>query len=220
VPAHLDGTLQLESRSNFDSLVPWARRLLAEGKLIGEVMQAIYGVALPTEVHALDRAYARGFKLPLYRTFHPWELLALADPLHTERKPAPWEREQEEHAYTQNPSVLPLMSLQAADAVYDDYVLGYDLDELRKGNTVVLGHQGDIPPEGAKFEVIGTSLLGVMHEWMSDHLRMVEAQYKSPMNRGAGSIERRDVDRVAGMLKAIEQLQQEAASLEAGKRSE
>lgn len=220
MPAHLDEAPQLESRSNFDSLVPWARRLLADGKSTGEVMRAIYGVNLPTEVHALDRAYARGLKLPLYRTFHPWELLALAEPPHTEREPAPWEREQEEHAYAQNPQFLPLLSLQAADAVYDDYVLGYDLDELRKGKTVVLGHRGDIPPEGAELEVIGTSLLGVMHEWMSDHLRMVKHQYESPMNRGFGALEKKDVDHVAGMLKAIEQLQQEAAKLEPGKRSE
>jgi hypothetical protein len=200
------------TRGDFDSLMPWAQRLLAEGKSIGEVMRAIYGVDLPTELYAIDRAYARGLRLPLYQTYHPWELFELSNPSSERRDPAPWEREQEEHAYAQNPSFLPLLSLQVADAVYDDYVLGYDLDELREGKTVVLGHQGDIPATGARFEVIGTSLLGVMHEWMSDHLRMVRYQYESPMNRGAGSLERKDVDYVAGMLRAIEQLQQEAAA--------
>jgi hypothetical protein len=210
---------QIESRGNFDALIPWARRLLAEGKSTGEVMRAIYGVDLPAEVYAIDRAYARGLKLPLYQTYHPWELFTLADPSHEARRPAAWEREQEEHAYAQQPSFLPLLSLQAGDTTYDDHVLGYDLEELRKGNTVVVGHVGDIPVEGAKFEVLGTSLLDLMYDWMSEHLEMVTHQLKSPTNRGAGSLEQKDVDRVAGMLSEIEALRKEAAILQVARRA-
>jgi hypothetical protein len=205
-----------ESRGNFDSLVPWARRLFAEGKSVGEVMRAIYGVDLPAEVYVLDRAYPKRLWLPLDQTFHPWELFVLAEPGREVRGEDPWAREQEENAFAQNPNFLPLLRTGESDAEYGYYVLGYDIEELRNGKTTILGHQGDIPATGAEFEVIGTSLLDVLHTWMSDHLRMIKHQFESPMNRGAGSLEKKDVDEVVGMLRGIEELQKEAASLARG----
>lgn len=214
---HVDDSTRFGSRGDFDSLVPWTRRLLAEGKSIGDVMRAIYGVDLPAEVYVFDRAYPRRLWLPVDQTFHPWELLALGGPTGDVRGEDPWAREQEEHAFAQHPSFLPLLRTGESDAEYGGYVLGYDLEELRSGRRTILGHRGDIPGAGAKLEVIGASLLDVLHAWMSDHLRMIEQQYESPVNRGAGSLERRDVDEVAGMLRGIEELQREAATYDVSK---
>jgi hypothetical protein len=201
------------SRADFDSLIPLARQLLGQGETMGDVMRAIYGVDLPAEVHVFERAHAAGLRLPLDRTVHPWQILALASPSRQARTDDEWAREQEEHAYAQHPDFVPLMRLYASgDAVHDDHVIGYDLAALRQGVVRVLGHDGDIPDSGARLVELGSSLLDVLHEWMSDHVRMLKVQLASPRNFGAGSLDRRDLDEAVGHLHQIEALQGQAAS--------
>ncbi|MEM1010549.1 MAG: hypothetical protein AAGJ35_16260, partial [Myxococcota bacterium] len=75
------------------------------------------------------------------------------------------------------------------------------------------GHEGDdIPEEGARFEVMGSSLLEVLHEWMLDHHRMIQAQYNSPRNRGCGSLDEQDVEDAAEQLRLVEAMQAELAA--------
>jgi hypothetical protein len=199
------------SRERFDSLVPWARRLYAEGKSTGDVMRAVYGVDLPAEAYAFWRAFDGGkLELPIDRMLHPWELIAAEDPSRT-NEAGPWDREQEERAFAQVPRFVPLMKLAADEPRHDDYIIGYDLDELGAGRTTILGHHDDFPESGAVLERLGDSLLDVLHEWMADHLRMLTEQFRSPSNRGFGSISQDNLDEVAGKVRAIEALQREVA---------
>jgi hypothetical protein len=197
------------SRADVDSLIPWATRLYASGATSGDVMRAVYGVDLPAEAYAFHRDIAAGRLLPVELLDHPWDLLTLADPAQPTRKPHRWSREQEAYAYSQYPDVLPLMQLgggATTDGVLDDHIIGYDLASLRAGATAILGHEGELRSTGARFEPLGDSLVDVLHEWMSEHLAMVTGQYESPTNFGFGSLERKDVAKVAGMLSLIEGL--------------
>jgi len=197
-----------ESRAESDSVTLWARRLHQEGKSTAEVMQAIYGVDLPAEAYALDRAYAGGLDLPLVRMVHPWELMGDA----ARESDEDWSREQEDQAFALWPRFLPLLQLAAEDAIHGNHVIGYDLEELRAGKPTIWGCDGDIPPEGGALVVVGPSLLAVLHEWLADHHRMLDQQLRSPANRGFGSIRDVDVSEVADQLRAIEALQREVAA--------
>jgi hypothetical protein len=201
------------SRADFDSVIPWAGRLLDQGATVGDVMRSIYGVDFPVEFYVFDNAFAAGLRLPLDRMVHPWQILALADPSRQARTDDPWAREQEERAHAQHPDFVPLAQLYASgDAEHDDHVIGYDLSALRAGVVRVLGHDGDVPERDAELVEVGSSLFGVLHAWMSDHVRMVEFQYDSPSNFGFGSLDQRDVDRAAGYLRQIEALRRKVAS--------
>jgi hypothetical protein len=204
-------TSETGSRERFDSLVSWARRLYAEGKSSGDVMRAIYGADLPAEAYAFWRALDGGkLDLPVDRMLHPWELIAVENPSQT-NEAGPWDREQEERAFAQVPRFLPLMKLAADEPLYDDYIIGYDLDELRAGRTTIFGHHGDFPGSGAMLDRLGDSLLGVLHAWMADHLHMLTEQFKAPSNRGFGSISQDNLDEVTERVRAIEAVQREVA---------
>lgn len=199
------------SRADFDSLVPWARRLFAEGKSTGSVMRAIYGTELPPELYLFDRAYPHQLPLPALPMFHPWQLLALADPAATVRSPDPWAREQEERAFALDRDFVPLLKLGEPFARHGGHVIGYHLAELRKGRTTILGHAGDLPQgTDTALAKLGPSLLDVLHEWLSDHLGSVP-----PPSADADAPAPLGVDRVAELLRGIETLQQELAILEA-----
>jgi len=198
------------SRADFDSLIPWARRLLAAGKSTGAVMRAIYGTDMPPELYVLDRVYPHQLPLPVEPMFHPWQLLALADPAATVREPDPWAREQEERAFALDPDFVPLLKLGEPSARHGGQVIGYHLAELRKGRTTILGHAGDLPPgTDTALDKLGPSLLDVLHEWLSDHLG------SAPAPSEPGVLSALGVERVAELLRGIEVLQQEVAILEA-----
>lgn len=83
------------SRADFDSLIPWARRLYADGAGPTDVIRAIYGVDLPTEFYALARAEVIGPEPPYGPMVHPWQLLVAADPAATPYTGDIWARRQE-----------------------------------------------------------------------------------------------------------------------------
>ncbi len=196
-----------ESREDSDSVTEWGQRLRAEGKSTTEVMQAIYGVDLPAEAYALDRALIAGLDLPLVVTVHPWGLIDDSERDTDED----WSRDLEDHAFAQWPRFLPLLQLAAEDAIHGNHVIGYDLDELRAGKLTIFGYDEAHPPEDGALAIEGPSLLAVLHEWMADHHRMLDHQFRSPANRGFGSISNVDVEEATAQLHAIEALQREVA---------
>lgn len=179
-------------------------------------MTAAYGADLPLEAYVFYRSRPRNPELPIEFLYMPWRLVDLASPKHGEDdEPSPWAEEQEAHALAQDPDFLPLMKLEAYEARHDGWIIGYSLQELSQGRTTILGHNEDIPESGARFERVGDSLLSVLHEWATDHLRMTEGRFKSPANRGAGSLGPEDAERAAGILKAIEMIQSELKAQQA-----
>jgi len=201
-----------ELRDDYEALTPWARQLYQEGKSTADVMRALYGVDLPAEAYAFDRAYAGGLDLPLQRLKHPWELLAVAPEdaaADLDDIDEDWSAEQEANALAHWPRFLPLMQLRADDATHGGHVIGYNLDELAAGKPTIWGFPGEVPEAGGELAVLGPSLLAVLHTWLADHHRMLEAQRSSPANRGFGSLTNEDVEQAADQLYAIEVLQRE-----------
>jgi hypothetical protein len=196
--------MSAESREDFDTVTAWGQRLRDEGKSPAEILHAIYGVDLPREAYALDRALIAGQDMPLVVTVHPWSFLADAARDTDEE----WSREVEDHAFARWPRFLPLLQLAAEDATHGNHVIGYDLDELAAGKRTIVGYDEDHPPEDGPLATLGPSLLAVMHEWMADHHRMLDEQLRAPANRGFGSISSREVEAAAAQLRAIEALQQ------------
>src|SRR5581483_506847 len=142
-----------ESREDFDDVTAWGERLRAEGKSTADVMRAIYGVDLPPEAYALDRALVGGLALPLVVTVHPWAFIDDA----ARDTDEDWARGVEEAAFADWPRFLPLLQLAAEDAVHGDHVIGYDLDELRAGKLTIYGYDESDPPADGALAVLGPS---------------------------------------------------------------
>lgn len=192
-----------DPREDFDEVTATADRLRAEGKSTAEIIQTIYGVALPAEAYALDRAMVDGIRLPLVVTVHPWSLIDDSKRDLDEE----WAQQVEDDAFARWPRFLPLMVLMAEDAIHGNHIIGYDLDELASGKRTIFGFDEKHPPEDGPLPSLGPSLLAVLREWMADHHRMLDEQHRSPMNRGAGSISDHTVEEAAAQLRAIEALQ-------------
>jgi hypothetical protein len=198
-------------RDRYELLVEWSIRAYAEGKSVHEVMCAVYGVDLPQEAYAFHRAMFRNEDIQIEWFQEPWVLIRLASPNITPTPASTWSVEQITNALAQEPNFLPLLQLGIGRAKLDDHVIGYDLSQLRQGKTTILGHQDEIPSEGASFEIVGDSLLSVLQQWISERLKLAAAQYRSPSNRGAGSISHDNVEEVSNLLKDIEKLQRKVA---------
>lgn len=196
-------------------LSSWAKDAYQQGKSTSEVMTAVYGVDLPLEAYVFYRSRPRNPELPVEFLYMPWRLIDLTSPKHEDEEPSPWAAEQEANALAQDPDFLPLMKLEAYEARHDGWIIGYSLRELSQGKTNVLGHKEDIAASGAAFERLGDSLLSVLQEWATDHLRMVNEQFKSPSNRGFGSLDHSDVERAADILKSVEKIQRKLAEQQA-----
>jgi hypothetical protein len=198
-------------RGQHARLSAWAREAYLQGKSVHEVVTATYGADLPREAYVFYESRPRDPALPVELLFWPWRLLDLARTKHDDEEPSPWQVEQEANALAQDPDFLPLMKLEAYEARHDGWIIGYSLSALRQGKTTILGHDEDIPSSDAAFHVIGESLLVVLHEWATDHLRMTEERFDSPANRGTGSLDPEDVERAAEIFKAVEKFQRKLA---------
>lgn len=208
-------TVPSNLRGKHEPLLAWAKEAHEDGRSVHDIVTAVYGVDLPSEAYVFFQSRPRAPELPIDLVFFPWELLRLTDPQYEDDTPDPWSVEQEAHALAQNADFLPLMKLVASEARHDGYVIGYSLSALLEGKTAILGHNEDIPASGAAFERLGDSLLSVLHEWATDHLRMVNEQFKSPSNRGFGSLDHSDVERAAGILASVEAMQRTLAEQQA-----
>jgi hypothetical protein len=197
------------SRADFDSLIPWARRLFADGARPVDVMRAIYGVDLPPEFYLLAEAEAAGLadELPYHPMVHPWQLLVVADPGGEPYTGDRWARRQEERAFAQHPDFLPVLQLAAiTEPRYNRYIIGYDLAALCGGTVLVLGHRGDFPETGAELRPVGESLLEMIHAIAVDDLSTRRAQLADPRNFGFGSIGDEQVDEAVEQLRHVEAL--------------
>jgi hypothetical protein len=58
----------------------------------------------------------------------------------------------------------------------------------------------------------GDSLVGVLHDHCSQRVRQLQAQFDSPYNRGAGSIDETYVGDARAALERVEEAQRELAS--------
>jgi hypothetical protein len=201
------------SRADFDSLIPWARRLYADGAGAADVLCAIYGTDLPPEFYVLARAEEIGPEPPYNPMVHPWKLMVVADPTHTPYTGDRWARRQEERAFAQHPDFLPMLGFTGlTESTYNRYIVGYDLAALRAGTVRVLGHRGDFPEAGAELRPVADSLLGWLREAAAEDLWIRRAQLEDPRNFGFGSIGDEQVEEAVEQLEEVELLQRRVDS--------
>jgi hypothetical protein len=197
-------------RGKPELLLEWAQNAHKQSKSTHDIVRAIYGVDFPAELYLFNRVRASEASIDFF--FFPWELIALEVVGHKSDSIDGWSEEQEAYALAANPAFIPLMKLGGNDDVrHNGYILGYDLQSLKKSGTTILGHKEDIPPSGAAFVTIGNSLLDVVHEWTADAFQKIKSQYESPSNRGFGSLTYEDVETAKRNLEMVEEMRQELA---------
>lgn len=91
-------------------------------------------------------------------------------------------------------------------------IVCYRLSQLQVGRTTVYGvpeqpASGEEGPRPWRVRRCGTSLLAVLHEHLADRLGLDEWEMRQPWNRGAGSIDRQEVDESRAALERVEALQ-------------
>lgn len=156
-----------------------------QGRPIQQLVEEVYGADLPAELHEFHRRWPREEELPVDRFFHPWALLSVGSSAAASLELSEHYAAVEAAEVVSHPDFLPLMSLQASEAVHDGYVIGYSLEHLRRGSTTIFGHPGDASAQS--LEELGPSLIAVLLEWMTDYHRMEKWQYEAPENRRTAS---------------------------------
>lgn len=77
---------------------------------------------------------------------------------------------------------------------YAGVMLCYRLDDLAAGLSTIWGFQSDLMDDAAVAQQYGDSLAAVIHADCADTVRRVEKEYASPYNRGAGSLDKAELD--------------------------
>jgi hypothetical protein len=199
------------SRDDVVSMAALARALYATGLGPREVVRRCYGADFPEELFVIVEARLAGRAQPLIAwTKQPWELAYAPDPAAPMPTPGMLD-DVERRIFARDPDLVPLgLVLDLHTRLYDD-VLCYRLAELRAGRSTVFGLQREAVTAGTP-ELLGESLLAVLHEHHVDVLRWHEWKFGHPSNRGAGSIELGDVAEVRALLERVEELQREVAA--------
>lgn len=193
---------QAASRNDYASMVALARALYDTGRNERAVVRTCYGVALPDEFFAIGEARAQDRLPPMLFTNQPWNLAVPP----ARGGPAPDanvmdRREQEALALV--PQLLPLLILSDPYSRHGDSLLCYHLDELAAGRPTILGIPLAIDNERGPTR-FGDSLISVMLEHFADRATTVEKAYHHPYNRGAGSVDRDEVESAHKRLEKIE----------------
>jgi hypothetical protein len=192
-------------RTSPEQLWEWAKNAHEQGSSTSDLLIAIYGADLPLEAHIFFRSWPRDNDLPIDRFFHPWAVLALGTSRAADLELDEHYEAMESQEVASNPDFIPLMSLQAGETDYDGHIIGYSLSHLRNGDFSIFGHAED----ATHLKLLGSSLLQVLHAWMSEHHRMEKSQFEAPENRRTASD--RSFKSAAQWLKEIDKLQHKLA---------
>ncbi|CAG6392881.1 hypothetical protein NMG29_15525 [Streptomyces cocklensis] len=192
------------SRADYASMVRAAIALYGEGRTPREVLRELYGVGFPEEFFLLAQADPYTLDLSVDLTWQPWELATSPD----EGGPAPQPGSaggSERVILASDPDLLPLVRLLTDSGNYGRKYGCYRLSELAAGRTTTYfvreldGRCGE-PVRAAD------SLLDLLYEQQAAVHRELEEQHASPANRGAGSVDRQEIDEAWSILESIEQL--------------
>jgi hypothetical protein len=173
-----------------------ARSMLEAGKSPEEILLACYGVPFPVEVFIVAEMEADDVE-PSFSLMTPWELitpLARGGP----RAELPHRDKDEKRVAELDPSLIVLTRLYGRRQF-----ACYRRDELAAGRSTVFGLPDDLK-DGSVAQQLGASLGSVMLELAREALHSAEAEYSSPGNRGAGSIDDEEVESVRQNLVRVE----------------
>jgi len=193
-------------RDDYASMSARARALLEAGNSQDEVLRGCYGVPFPDETFAMAELIAED-KEPgngLY-TNRPWKLLIPLDRGGPPAEPTPLIDGDEKRVFGLDSSLVPLMVLYGEYYEYGGVMLCYRLEELEARRSTIFGFQSDLS-DGAVAKRYGDSLAAVLHASFADSVRRLEKEYASPNNRGAGSLDKFELDGERKNLACVDEL--------------
>jgi hypothetical protein len=104
-----------------------------------------------------------------------------------------------------DPTAIALMTLSGNNYKHGGYLLCYQRSELAVGRSTVVGFRRALA-DGTTARRRGDSLATVILEHYADNVRRVENEYNSPYNRGAGSVDRYELEGARENLVLAEEL--------------
>jgi hypothetical protein len=176
-------------------LVALSRDLHARGEDRRVVLRTCYGVDLPEEVFVI---VDEDIEIP-GQVSHLFWFVAMPEFLVADCEPIV---DLDERVYAIDRELVPLLA-------HDHQVYCYRLDELAAGRSTIFTLWEQRMDEYSDAERAGDSLLAVLHAIAARERDGAEAEYASPANRGAGSIDRGEVDWRHEVFARIERMQRE-----------
>ena len=206
------------SRDDYRSMARLAWALYAAGLGPDEVLAECLGVTFPDEFFVLAEADPDE-EAPGNVTSLPWGLAVPLDHGGPVLRPSSMTWRHERRILAWDPDLVPLITLHG-DSRWDhgegtwrgvphgNRLHCYRLSELAAGRSTVFGVPWDPNDDDRDLAVepTGPSLLTVLHEHVSAQHALDEWELRQPWNRGAGSIDREEVDDSRRIVAGIEAL--------------
>ncbi|MBL9017611.1 MAG: hypothetical protein JNL83_25705 [Myxococcales bacterium] len=182
-----------------------ARALMESGARPDEVLHACYGVWFPEELFAFAELYAEDKEPNTRLVNRPFNLIV---PLDRGGPPAAVDifDELERRVYQLDPTLVPLMHVYGDFYEHGGTMVSYRLSDLAEGRSTIWGLQGDLLDDAAVATRLGDSLGEVLRADAADRLQHLEAEWASPYNYGAGSLDKCELDEGRENLAACEEL--------------
>ncbi|WP_194906329.1 hypothetical protein [Catenulispora rubra] len=211
------------SREDYRSMSRLAWALYAAGLGPREVLAECFGVAFPEELFVISDADPQK-SLPGYATALPWNLAV--PPERGGPLVQAWsERRSELRILAWDPDLVPLTALYGDSRMvpgatppervpHADRIHCYRLSELAAGRSTVFGvprHAAEAAEGELSVELSGSSILDVIHDYVTVQLRLDEWEIRQPGSWGADSIDESDVEGSRQAAAQIEALQREVA---------
>ncbi|MFJ8691749.1 hypothetical protein [Streptomyces roseolilacinus] len=216
-PEPVDRLREAASRDDYASMAGLARALYETGLDPREVLRVCYGTGFPEEVLTIVDAGLWSLDLLAYFTNQPWQMAVPPD------RGGPADDldpivDTELLVLALDPDLMPLAQIPAAKAGEDDRILCYRVEELRAGRATVFCLRAAPYPYSELRDTeatrCGDSLLSVLHEVHADELRRLEEELHRPWNRGAGSVDRREVEQAREAVELVRELWRRATAQE------
>ncbi len=201
----LDPLAQNVRRDDYVSMAAFARALLETGKSQDDVLRACYGVPFPDEALVIAELIAEDREPRGRYTNRPWKLLISIERGGPPAEPAAFIDEEERRVFVLDAALVPLMMLRSDYYDYGGSMLCYRLDELDAGRSTVFGLQRDLK-DGSVAKPCGESLGAALLASAAARVTRLEAEYASPYNRGAGSVDEPEVNGARAGLERVEEL--------------
>lgn len=199
---------------DYASMARLARSMLEAGKSNEEILRACYGVPFPAEALVLAEMILDDAEPPVSFLTRPWALLTPLAQGGPRAEAGLWD-EYQQRITQLDPTLIGLVRLYDGGR-HGGQLLCYRRAELAAGRPTIFGLPEELP-DGSVAEREGDSLGLVLREHQEDRVRSAEAEYASPSNRGAGSIDAEEVEGTHQGLVRIDDLLTLTAEREAGR---
>ncbi|MGR3932383.1 hypothetical protein [Streptomyces sp. BRA346] len=218
-PETVERLREAASRDDYGSMARLARALYDSGLGPREVLREAYGASFPEEVFVIVGAGLSSLDLLAYFANQPWQLAVPPERGGPADVPGPLD-DTERLVLALDPGLVPLVQIPAATSAGDDHIVCYRTEELRAGRSTVFCLRSAAYPysevRDAEAVRCGDSLLDVLYEVHADEARRLDEESRQPWNRGAGAVDRAEVEQAHASLELVEELRRKAAGRQEG----